>query len=58
MTEAAEAAIVPISSTPQRGREIAEFLNARMKSNHENNGKKTGAGNAVEQASYGSFGPL
>ena len=47
MTEAVAAAIVPSASSPQRGSEIAEFLNSRMRENHERKGKKTGAGRSV-----------
>lgn len=49
MTEAASAAIVPAASSRARGLEIAEFLDDRMRSNHERKGKKTGAGNTAHK---------
>lgn len=44
MTEEASAAIVPAASSRARGLEIADFLDDRMRSNHERHGKKTSAG--------------
>lgn len=49
MTEAVAAAIVPSASSRQRGSEIAEFLEGRMRENHERKGKKTEAGRSVLQ---------
>ena len=49
MTEEASAAIVPVASSRTRGLEIADFLDNRMRSNHERQGKKTGAGNSAHE---------
>eukprot|EP00903_Cladosiphon_okamuranus_P012336 g11565.t1 len=50
MTEEASAAIVPAASSRARGLEIAEFLNERMKSNHEAKGKKTDARRSAHES--------
>eukprot|EP00752_Nemacystus_decipiens_P007168 g6418.t2 len=50
MTEEASAAIVPMASSKKRGLEIAEFLDDRMKSNHERHGKKTSAGSSTQES--------
>ncbi|CAM9937360.1 unnamed protein product [Pylaiella littoralis] len=50
MTEGAAAAIVPAASSPARGSEIATFLDERMKSNHERDGKKTSARSSADKA--------
>lgn len=49
MTEEASAAIVPAASSRARGLEIAEFLDDRMKSNPENEAKKTSAGRSAHE---------
>lgn len=49
MTEMIASAVVPTASTPERGREVADFIRHRMGYNSERKNKKTGSKNYVEQ---------
>lgn len=49
MTEVIASVVVPAASTPERGREVADFIRDRMGHNSERKNKKTGSKNYVEQ---------
>lgn len=52
MTEVIASAVVPAASTPERGREVANFIRGRMGHNSERENKKTGSTHYVEQVSF------
>lgn len=52
MSAAAASVIVPaVTSSPRRREEVADFIESRMKVDHDSAGKKTGAADMVAEVS-------